>query len=121
MLQENCPCHLRLTHFNGSALVPREDIVFHAIIPNGPDLYGGCRHGLALVHYIKLRDKLITPIEVSQMSLDLLQIQVTMTDDEPVQLDLNHFKLVPVHAQDRDWIERTNQPIRFEWTLKTQA
>ncbi len=112
---------LNLTHFNGSALVPRDDIVFHAIIPNGPDLYGGCRHGLALVHYIKLRDKLITPIEVSQMSLDLLQMQVTMTDDEPVQLDLNHFKLVPVHAQDRDWIARTNQPIRFEWTLKTQA
>lgn len=66
------------------------------------------------MHYMKLRDKLITPIEVSQMSLDLLQMQVTMTDDEPVQLDLNHFKLVPVHAQDRDWIERTNQPIRFE-------
>lgn len=112
---------LNLAHFNGSALVPRKDIVFHAIIPNGPDLYGGCRHGLALVHYLKLRDKLITPIEVSQMSLDLLQMQVTMTDDEPVQLDLNHFKLVPVHAQDRDWIERTNQPIHFEWTLKTQA
>ncbi len=112
---------LNLAHFNGSALVPREDIVFHAIIPNGPDLYGGCRHGLALVHYMKLRDKLITPIEVSQMSLDLLQMQVTMTDDEPVKLDLNHFKLVPVDAQDRDWIERTNQPIRFEWTLKTQA
>lgn len=112
---------LNLAHFNGSALKPREDIVFQAIIPKGPDLYGGCRHGLALVHYMKLRDKLITPIEVSQMSLDLLQMQVTMTDDEPVQLDLNHFKLVPVRAQDRDWIERTNQPIRFEWTLKTQA
>ena len=110
---------LNLAHFNGSALKPREDIVFQAIIPKGPDLYGGCRHGLALVHYMKLRDKLITPIEVSQMSLDLLQMQVTMTDDEPVQLDLNHFKLVPVRAQDRDWIERTNQPIRFEWTLKT--
>ena len=112
---------LNLAHFNGSALKPREDIVFQAIIPKGPDLYGGCRHGLALVHYMKLRDKLITPIEVSQMSLDLLQMQVTMTDDEPVQLDLNHFKLVPVRAQDRDWIELTNQPIRFEWTLKTQA
>ena len=110
---------LNLAHFNGSALKPREDIVFQAIIPKGPDLYGGCRHGLALVHYMKLRDKLITPIEVSQMSLDLLQMQVTMTDDEPVQLDLNHFKLVPVRAQDRDWIERTNQPIHFEWTLKT--
>ena len=70
--------------------------------------------------YLDLRDALVNPIEVSQLSLAPLQMQATLSD-EPVQLDLDHFKLVPVHVDDRDWIERTSKPIHFEWTMKTQA
>lgn len=111
---------VNLGHFDGAVLEPREDIVLHSIIPTGPEFYGGFHRALPLEHYLKLRDKLAHPIEVSQMSLDLLQMQATLSD-EPVQLDLDHFKLMPIHADDRDWIKRTDQPIHFEWTMKTQA
>lgn len=111
---------VNLGHFDGVVLEPREDIVLHSIIPTGPEFYGGFHRALPLEHYLKLRDKLAHPIEVSQMSLDLLQMQATLSDKQ-VQLDLDHFKLVPIHADDRDWIKRTDQPIHFEWAMKTQA
>ena len=111
---------VNLCHFNGVVLEPREDIVLHSIIPTGPDFYGQFHHGLSLPLYLDLRDALVNPIEVSQLSLAPLQMQATLSD-EPVQLDLDHFKLVPVHVDDRDWIERTSKPIHFEWTMKTQA
>lgn len=81
-------------------------------------------HSLTPQHYRKLRAELTSPIRVSQTVLDTLKVAIAMRKQQTgdaIHLDLDHFQLVEIRPDDEDWIRRTHQPLRIEWTLKTQA
>ena len=81
-------------------------------------------HSLTPQHYRKLSAELTSPIRVSQTVLDTLKVAIAMRKQQTgdaIHLDLDHFQLVEIRPDDEDWIRRTHQPLRIEWTLKTQA
>ena len=81
-------------------------------------------HGLTPQHYKELSTQLKSPIRVSQAVLDTLKVAISMRKHQTgdaINLDLDHFQLVEIRPDDEDWIHRTHQPLRIEWTLKTQA
>ena len=81
-------------------------------------------HSLTPQHYSKLSSELTNPIRVSQPVLDTLKVAIAMRKHQTgdaINLDLDHFQLVEICPDDEDWIRRTHQPLRIEWTLKTQA
>ena len=81
-------------------------------------------HSLTPQHYRKLSSELTRPIRVSQPVLDTLKVAIAMRKHqtgEAINLDLDHFQMVEIRLDDEDWIRRAHQPLRIEWTLKTQA
>lgn len=81
-------------------------------------------HSLTPQHYSKLSSELTNPIRVSQPVLDTLKVAIAMRKHQTgdaINLDLVHFQMVEICPDDEDWIRRTHQPLRIEWTLKTQA
>lgn len=81
-------------------------------------------HSLTPQHYRKLSSELTRPIRVSQPVLDTLKVSIAMRKHQTgdaIPLDLDHFQMVEIRPDDEDWIRRTHQPLRIEWTLKTQA
>ncbi len=70
--------------------------------------------------YSSIKRIICSPIEISQMQLDLLQATASYLDNNvgaTTTLDLDHFKVVEIYPTDRDWCRKSSQAFQINWSL----
>lgn len=95
------------------------DLTYYSEIPSFRSGQYDCEL-LSLSSYGYLKCRIVHPIEISQMQLDLLQATMSYLENNGgsrVTLDLDHFKVVEIHPADRDWCRQSRQAFQIDWSL----
>ena len=95
------------------------DLTYYSEIPSFRSGQYDCEL-LSLSSYGDLKCRIVHPIEISQMQLDLLQATMSYLENNGgsrVTLDLDHFKVVEIHPADRDWCRQSSQAFQIDWSL----
>jgi hypothetical protein len=95
------------------------DLTYYSEIPSFRSGQYDCEL-LSLSSYGDLKCRIVHPIEISQMQLDLLQATMSYLENNGgsrVTLDLDHFKVVEIHPADRYWCRQSSQAFQIDWSL----